>query len=342
MGSLFYKDETFLVQLLDKVKEEYEKEKKDLLLKADDVLPTPMKIVKLPETGSYKVSDVYAGSLGHDGSKWFYNSSYYGGEKQIETEKGLVERKQKALEVIDKYIADCTKVYNENLPAMENNKKIVEKVTALMSKLGIPSSYSHSYFKTNRSRNKTTETVKAGYLGDLQRNVPTYQPAIPDKDTYIRKAEHYFGKLLAEVQKKDKESAEYQRKQEEIHQVALLRAKYTPNDAQSSVWDIREAILSKDKYLRLAYWLERNRGDWNDGYSYAETGLDGFVVEEGNSLDQDIYDNIYSCIRSGDDGDIDGRIFRDTEYNYNRLKDFVTNSSLLEDLEKLNQWQPDN
>ena len=46
-----------------------------------------------------------------------------------------------------------------------------------------------------------------------------------------------------------------------------------------SAEDILDVILEKDKYLRLAHYLLKNREDWNDGYSYAESGLNGFDVE---------------------------------------------------------------
>jgi hypothetical protein len=100
----------------------------------------------------------------------------------------------------------------------------------------------------------------------------------------------------------------------------------------SSEWLIRENILKKDKYLALAYYLEKNRNDWNDGCRYAEIGLCMFTVE--TEEDQKIFDNIQEFI---DDWDMDGdgRCFRDCEYNYNVLYGMVKDESLLKDIEHL-------
>ncbi len=286
-----------VVELLHLALSHYETEKKDLLFKVDDNISPYLPLKEQPNKSKWTIG---TSNLGYSPSYWFKSKGYWSREEDIKTSSGLAIRKEEINKVVDSYIEACTLVYNENLPIIEHNKKVVEKIKALMKATGIPDTYSKSYFKTTRSRTKTTETSKAGYLQDIDRLIKTFQPAIPSKDSLLSGMEAYYNKRLAE--------------------------------------EIREAILSKDKYLRLAYYLEKNRGDWNDGYDYAATGLHGFVVEEGNSLDQDIYDCINECIESGNDGDIDGRIFRDCEYNYSRLYGFVTSQALLDDLDKLKAW----
>ena len=115
---------------------------------------------------------------------------------------------------------------------------------------------------------------------------------------------------------------------------ATLCVKYDL-DAEAEDCDIREAILSKDKYLHLAYWLERNRGDWNDGYSFAETGLSGFHAETAE--DNDIVADISSYI---EDWDGDGRVFRDCEYNYGVLYG-MADEALMKDLQTLQEYMED-
>ena len=324
-----------VVELLQLALSHYETEKKDLLLKVDDNISPYLPLKEQPNESKWTIG---TSNLGYSPSYWFKSKSFWSGEEDIKTSTGLAARKEEINKAVDNYIEACTLVYNENLPIIEHNKKVVEKIKALMKVTGIPDTYSKSYFKTSRSRTKTTETTRAGYLQDIDRLIKTSQPAIPSKDSLLSGMETYYNKRLAEARQEETKAEREQQEKEELHKIALLRAKYTPEDASSDAWEIREAILSKDKYLRLAYYLEKNRGDWNDGYDYAATGLNGFVVEDGNSLDQDIYDCINECIESGNNGDIDGRIFRDCEYNYSRLYGFVTSQALLDDLDKLKAW----
>lgn len=74
-----------------------------------------------------------------------------------------------------------------------------------------------------------------------------------------------------------------------------------------------------NKYLHLAHWLNRNREDWSDGYSYAEVGINNFKVE--NEQDREILDSLLALIDENWDGD--GRVFRDTKWNYDALYSLV-------------------
>ena len=113
---------------------------------------------------------------------------------------------------------------------------------------------------------------------------------------------------------------------EENRILALLLAKYDL-DIDCEWRDLMDAITEKNKYLDLAYALEKNRGDWNEGYDYAESGLNRFKVV--TEQDQEIYDNIYSYF----DDFCDGRVFRDCEWNYGRLYGLVDNNDLMKDFE---------
>jgi hypothetical protein len=92
-------------------------------------------------------------------------------------------------------------------------------------------------------------------------------------------------------------------------------------------------IVSKNKYLCLAYWLEQNRNDWNDGYSFAETGLDSFTIE--TETDELIYKDIQSYM---DDWGGDGRVFRDCEWNYGVLYGMVEDEELMKDFETVQKF----
>jgi hypothetical protein len=92
-----------------------------------------------------------------------------------------------------------------------------------------------------------------------------------------------------------------------------------------------EAILRKNKYLYLAHYLSLNRGDWNDGYSYADTGLNGFTVETDE--DKEIYADVCSYFEDFSDG----RVFRDSVWNYTRLFSMVS-TDLMDDYNKVNEY----
>lgn len=325
-------------ELLTLALQHYRTEKEEFLLKIDSNVPKFKELNKFPEKSKYSIGE---SSLSYQADSWFKNKSYYSGTQDISNSTALEARKKLAGEVVDKYIADYTEVYNSNLEVIDHNKLVVEKITALMQAIGIPNSYNESYYKTARSRTRTSETKKAGYLHDIDRNIKTSQPSIPKKEDLLSGCERYYSTLLSKIVVEEGKAERARKAQEEMHSIALLRAKYTPDDAMSGAWELLEGILAKDKYLRLAYYLEQNRNDWSDGYDYAESGLNGFTVEDGNSLDKDIYDCISECIDSGNNGDIDGRIFRDCEYNYNVLYGYVTDANLLTDLEKVKSWSDD-
>jgi len=104
----------------------------------------------------------------------------------------------------------------------------------------------------------------------------------------------------------------------------------TENDSERDLLDV---ILEKDKYLRLGHYLLKNREDWNDGYSYAENGLNGFIVES----DEDglIAADIQNCI---DNWDGDGRCFRDCQYNYDHCFSLVKDEQLYKDYQLVKSW----
>lgn len=323
-----------VVELLTLALNHYRKEKADLLLKVDDNVPQSKKLLPFPNKRSYVIG---SSSLEYSCSYWFNEKIYYSGDKEISNSSALVARRELISTVIDKYIADFTEVHKANLEIIEHNKLVVSKITALMQAIGIPNTYSESYFKSSRSTRKTTDTKKAGYLADIDRNIKTSQESIPSKESMMYGVNDKYRVIYDKIRLEETKAERERQAQEELHKVALLRAKYTPDDASSSSWAIREAILSKDKYLHLAYWSERNRGDWSDGYDYAETGLTGFNVEDGNVVDQEIKECIQECIYSAGDG-VDGRIFRDCEYNYGVLYGMVKDKTLLDDLQKVREW----
>jgi hypothetical protein len=335
--SFYPKDKTKTIQeALDYIKSFYEAEKTKLQNQAATTFPHSEELENFPNKYEYKVygSDI---NLSTHVSRIFFTKSFYNnGYKTLGSEKAINERFEKISEAAKQYISDCQKIHDSNVEKIKVNKEIKNKITDIMDAIGIPNSYRHGYFKTTRSRNKTWETKKAGYIEDLDKHVKTYNQKVPEFKEIIKEIEVQREKCLREIREVESKKEKEKREAQKIQEIALLRAKYTPKNAMADLWEIREALLAKCKYLRLAYWLEKNRGDWNDGYSYAETGLNSFKVE--NDTDKKIYANISECIESGIDG-VDGRVFRDTEWNYTRIRSLCENDDLISDVEKIQEFE---
>ena len=128
---------------------------------------------------------------------------------------------------------------------------------------------------------------------------------------------------IAEEKKKQLEAAEQEEEKMKWNkQLAVLANKYgLPITADEN--EILETILSRDKYLLLGDALIRNRLDWSDGPSLVRNELENFVVCD--DIDKAIYANLSDCVSNWDG---DGRVFRDCEYNYNRLFSMVDESLL--------------
>ena len=65
--------------------------------------------------------------------------------------------------------------HESNLPAIENNLAIVERITALMDEIGMPKRWSE---RDSRSRSRYPKTIShdAGYLTDLRRDLSAAAP----------------------------------------------------------------------------------------------------------------------------------------------------------------------
>lgn len=302
--------------------------------KANDTLPQPIPVGQYPSTGNYFIK-IFSNSVSLTyPSYWFKDYSYYSSNGQdMTTVAKLDSRRLELLALVDKLDVDIQTAIDTNKAAIENNKKIVDKVTLMMKHIGIPSSYTTSEFKTSRSRTKTSTTHTAGYINDLWRCIPTtIKGSKPDTKQLRDSIEKAYKTQVESVRAIETAKAKADAEVKNNHVLALLRAKYTPDNAFSDKSDIQEVIINKNKYLRLAHYLECNRNDWNDGCDYAENGINAFTVE--NTLDEDINTEIQGLV---DDwgNHADGRIFRDCQYNYTYLYGLVDDEQLMADYQEI-------
>lgn len=295
--------------------------------KLDQTIIKPKPYVKYPEANKYNIG---AGNIKSHISYMFTIKNGWGSE--IEPTLGqLTARRQEIYNLLDRYTEDCKPITEQNTLIAEHNKLVREKVSNFMRELGVRDTYITSEFKTQRSSKRTTETHNAGYLGDLTRLIGYCPNPEVNVDNTKRLVDEYFSKKQKEAVEKQRLVELEQKKKTEMHELALLRAKYTPEDAEPCKYDIRDQIVSKNKYLMLAHYLELNRGDWSDGYDYAERGISNFTIETDEdkriieALQQTIEDNEY----------VDGRVFRDCWPTYGDLYAKVEDVVLLSDLEKI-------
>lgn len=338
---MYIKEEGFeaIQAVLDVVKKQYETKIESYEQKLATAYMKPQKLGVFPEKREYVVSHSGA-NLNQSSEAFFVRTTGWSGKKDVTFLDALEAEWNEIQNKADQYIADCKAVQEANIPLIENNKKVISQIMAIMDAFGIPHTYSHTYYKSSRSNKATKETKRAGYLEDIDRNIQVYNPPLPNKDDILRYIKVRYEKLKSSILEKQKEEEKKKQEAEKIHSLALLRAKYTPEDALSSAEDILDVILSKNKYLRLAHFLQLNRGDWSDGCSYAEAGIDGFSVETDE--DQEIYEDIMDYIDSwGDHGD--GRVFRDCKWNYNEIFSLVDDDALRADYNKVysmcERWQ---
>lgn len=277
--------------------------------KADEVIPSPMEVKPLPKVASSSFTSAHA---------WKVNAGYFHSSLEPTTVDEVERLHAQALELLIKDLEAMKAVHEANIPAIENNKKIHEKVTIIMrDMLKIPSSYSTYEFKTNRSSKKTETKHSAGYLGDLSRNIKTddgYTYTVSQveryKETFAQIANSLKSKIIAAQREKEKE----EKNKKAIQVLARLQVKYSLHE--DSDWaDVLAALDDKCKYFALARALEDQRGDWSCGFDRVQCAVDAFVVE--TEEDKEIFESLHEL--AYDEDLCDGRAFRDCEWNYSAL-----------------------
>lgn len=302
--------------------------------KADENIPVVMTIGSFPDIRNFEIS---TGRRNNKNTtlawpdKWFNFYNWEGFICPPWSQELIDERYSKISSVIDEFEEAQKSAEEANLPAVENNKAIREKISLIMEHLGIPSSYSVYELPSPRSHKKEWVRKTAGWVSDLNRCVPISVQGVKQDISQLRgKLTQMYDKAVSELRVREREKQKEEDKARELHTLALLRAKYCPDNAFADASEVLDFILGKDKYLRLAYYLECTRNDWSEGFGAAEYALSKFVVE--TQEDQEIYDDISGCFV-----DEDGRIFRDTAHGYNFLYSKVKDTTLLEDFRIVRQ-----
>lgn len=292
--------------------------------KAESNIPSVMKMNKITMPS---VANVYAANAFKYGSSYYERDPTTVEEVDNKLKQWLAKAETERLKVVEEH--------QLNIPIIENNQRVREKITQIMKDIGIPNNYTTSEFKTSRSSKKTSTTNVAGYVGDLQRNVPVsddsermltlIKSAVASLTNHADTLKGNIRKQLIEVEKTEKEK-------KSVRALAVLQVKYGL-DANSEWSDVLEAFCEKDKYFKLAHAMEATRNDWNDGYGRVQYAIDSFdaVTEEDKEIFEEIHELAYES------EDIDGRVFRDCQFNYSMLYGKVS-AELMADYDVLQEY----
>ena len=163
----------------------------DILKKrAEDNISAPMKI--LP----YKVPEIFHQNI----EKFFLDP------EQNFRKASTVEQVDRCLEVFkkiyDSCLTDLNSVHQLNIPIVEHNRVIRDKVSVIMRSIGIFDTFNTYDFKTVRSHEKTPTKHNSGYLDDLNRVVKladNYLTIKGDIDKTSALVEQYGSKLKTEI-----------------------------------------------------------------------------------------------------------------------------------------------
>lgn len=221
-------------------------------------------------------------------------------------------------------------MHEKNLPAIETNKAIAERVKAFMAEIGMPNNHSERDTKS-RARYPKSLTIQSGWIGDVARHIKTsdgfeyatstYERLKRDYEAYAARADQEAAQKRTEIERKAEAEKQARRANVELARIVLRYE--LPEDSD---WrDVLEALCGKDQRIDLALAMMDVRADWNEGAYPVRNAIDRFTIETDE--DKAIANDILSCLHDFEDG----RVFRDTTWNYDRLIASVTDQQLAQD-----------
>lgn len=320
-GSQIDRAQNIISQAIKEIISNFEAQIAELKARADDSIPVIKTDIELCTKAT--------GSFYCDISSYKRRDGYYTSERTADEVLTYVTK------LIDDAIVTIEAIHSKNLPSLENNKIVRTKLEKLLQSIGLPDSYRERDYKS-KARFPKYISVPAGYKKDLSQIVVDdgYESALFSAQQHRERLKTWFESAKREEQARQLEAEKKEQEIKKSRQFGVIAERYnlTENDTEQ---DLLDAILSKNKYLRLGHYLLKNREDSIDGPSYAERGLREFIEE--SEIDKLIAADIQSHI---DNWDGDGRCFRDTIYNYDFCFNLVKNEQLYNDYKLVTSWAP--
>ena len=258
------------------------------------------------------------------------NYSYSYADKYNPRWQQVVDAASKHLQEVR---AQVEATHAANIPAMVSNEALYVRLRTLMLEVGMPS----TTWEPGKGR-KNGQSVTAGWLRDLGSSITREDRhayavrELADQENRIKQYAENQGWLHREATRKQEKEAQKVTREREI---GMLAARYGLNVMAADKNDVMEAILAADKYLALAHAFYGIRYDYNDSpHKRGRRALDRFTVE--TDMDRQIMDHWLETIQHQEEnGESDGRIYRDSDWNYETLYGLVKNAELLADYQRV-------
>lgn len=220
--------------------------------------------------------------------------------------------------------------HEKNLPALENNRLVVEHLSAVNTALGMPDGWSA---RDPNSRARIPKTIRhmAGWKQDIAQHVRTSDGFDMATSTHasllLKYTEYHTSALRDDEQKKSaaarSEAEKLEKRKADLEFVQICQRYELPLESEWS--DMLDNLRKRDQRLDLAIAMQDVRSDWNEGCGAVEYALSRFTIR--NDEDKDIANDVLGCTHDFEDG----RVFRDTSWNYGRLFASVQDKQLLAD-----------
>ncbi len=177
------------------------------------------------------------------------------------TKKEHIERcYDAAIKWIESARVKVEELHTQNLPILENNKAVAQKIRDFMETCGIKASYS-VYETVGRKKDKQSVTKNAGYAADIGRECrldDNYDMALRQLKTHEEDAKQWKGRLLAAIDKKEKD-----REKTDKELLLLAKSLELANKWGISYRDNTELVEKVNEWAQ--YELCKEKGwDWDN------------------------------------------------------------------------------
>lgn len=146
-------------------------------------------------------------------------------------------------------------LHEKNIDAIENNKKLIEKIRGFMDSVGIPRTYSVIEKISSRSKKEERVTRTASYEADIARNIPIddgYESVIKTLENHLIHCKKWFDDKIKKI---DEVEREKKKKDEEL----LLLAKCLEVAKENNLtYSSNEELIAKAKDFEKRKWVEEN------------------------------------------------------------------------------------
>ncbi len=151
---------------------------------------------------------------------------------------------------VNSILKEAEKQHEANLPAIENNKRIIAGIDNLMGRFGILKEFSEYCYKTSRHRNKEWVKSAANWPSEVRKSIPTtdgFEAIKQSCANKLKEIEQWKTARLAEIVKAEYSRSLEKRKAEETVLFYKLCAKYDITPTTQVDWEIviGKIIMSK-------------------------------------------------------------------------------------------------